>query len=111
MTGLAPRCVLIGASRSAALTKGGSDDEQHLCPVDIADRLNDLARKAGALTAAIQGMTSGDLDNEDIQAALQTLPGKSATSFGNYVTRFVPTTMPRSRRWRHEVRHQRPELD
>jgi hypothetical protein len=38
----------------------------NLSPVEIADRLNDLARKAGALTAAIQGMNRGDLDNEDI---------------------------------------------
>jgi hypothetical protein len=52
--------------------------------------LNDLARKAGALTAAIQGMNRGDLDNEDITGGIEDIAWEIRDDFGNYLTTFVP---------------------
>ena len=44
-----------------------------LRPNEIADRLHDLARKAAALDAAIQGMMEMDLNNEDTKGGVSDL--------------------------------------
>ena len=37
----------------------------------IVNRLDDLARKAGALTAAIRGVREGHFDNDDISGGIE----------------------------------------